>query len=164
MAQAEIPQEIKEKREKEKQLLASLVRIRGTDIRGERNVYAGLIRIKGISFGMSHAICHILKIPITKKIQELSKEEIQKIEETIKDPNVPSYFKNRRNDFEVGKDKHLSTTDLDLQKEFDIKRLKKVKSYKGFRHSRGLPVRGQRTKSHFRKRGKNKVVGVTKKK
>ena len=47
-------------------------------------------------------------------------------------------------------------------KEFDIKRMKKMRSYKGIRHASGLPVRGQRTKSHFRKKGKNKAVGVSK--
>lgn len=164
MAKIEIPQEIKEKQEKQKQMMASLIRIRGTDIRGEKNIYAGLTRIKGVSFAMSNALCHILGIPLKKKIEELSKEDIKRIEEEIKDPKVPGYFKNRRNDFETGENKHLSSNDLDLQKEFDIKRLKKVKSYKGLRHARGLPVRGQRTRSHFRKKGRNKVVGVKKKK
>jgi len=45
-----------------------------------------------------------------------------------------------------------------LQTEFDIKRLKKIKSYRGLRHVLGQPVRGQRTRGHFRK---NKAVGVT---
>ena len=48
-----------------------------------------------------------------------------------------------------------------MKREFDIKRMKKIKSYKGARHSAGQPVRGQRTRSHFRSRGK--AVGVTKK-
>jgi len=164
MTVGQIPQEIKEKREKDKEILASLVRISSTDLRGEKNIYSSLTRIKGVSFAMSNALCHTLKIDRSKKVGDLTKEEIKIIEDGIKNPQVPSYFKNRRNDFETGKDKHLSTTDLDLQKEFDIKRLKKVKSYKGLRHSKGLPVRGQRTRSHFRKRGKNKVVGVKTKK
>ena len=46
---------------------------------------------------------------------------------------------------------------MDLQNEFDIRRLKKIKSYKGIRHSLGQPVRGQRTKAHFRK---GRAVGV----
>tara|TARA_Y100000310_G_scaffold296161_1_gene328183 strand:+ start:1405 stop:1899 length:495 start_codon:yes stop_codon:yes gene_type:complete len=164
MAETEIPQEIREKQEKERQMFASLIRIRGTDIRGEKNIYAGLARIKGVSFAMSNALCRILGISPSKKVQDLSKEDIQKIEDAIKEPKVPGYFKNRRNDFETGEDKHLSTSDLDLEKEFDIKRMRKMKSYKGLRHSRGLPVRGQRTRSHFRKKGRNKVVGVKTKK
>ncbi|SRR3989344_1001746 len=164
MAVASIPQEIREKQEKERKMFASLVRIHSTDLPGEKNIYGGLVRIKGVSFSMSSALCHNLKLDKNKKVQELSKEEIKKIEEAIKNPNVPDYFKNRRKDQETGETKHLSTTELDLQKEFDIKRLKKIKSYKGLRHSKGLPVRGQRTRSHFRKRGKNKAVGVNKKK
>ena len=45
---------------------------------------------------------------------------------------------------------HLTGADLTLSKELDIKRLKKIKSYRGIRHSIGQPVRGQRTRSHFR--------------
>ena len=141
-----------------------LVRIMSTDIPGSRNVYVGLTRIKGISFAISNAICHLTKINKSRKISSLSKEEIEKISETIKNLKIPTYMLNRRNDFDSGEGKHLITSELDLKKEFDIKRLKKIKSYKGVRHSRGLPVRGQRTKSHFRKQGKRKVVGVRKKK
>ncbi len=158
----EISQEIKEKKEKERQQLISLIRIHSTDIPEEKNVYSGLARIKGISFTMSSAICHILKIKRNKKIKELTKDEIKTIEEAIKNPQVPDYLKNRRNDFESGSSSHLSISALDLQKEFDIKRFKKIRSYKGMRHARGLPVRGQRTRSHFRRRGKNRVIGVMK--
>ena len=56
----------------------------------------------------------------------------------------------------------MTGTDLELQTEFDIKRMKKIKSYKGVRHSAGQPVRGQRTKSHFRK-NKAKSGGIKKK-
>ena len=160
----EMSQDIKEKKEKERQQLVSLIRIHSTDIPGENNLYSGLARIKGISFTMSNAICHILSIKRNKKIKDLTKDEIKKIEEVIKNPQIPDYLKNRRSDFESGESKHLSTAELDLQKEFDIKRFKKIRSYKGMRHARGLPVRGQRTRSHFRRRGKNRVVGVIKKK
>ena len=141
-----------------------LIRIMSTDIPGSKNVFIGLTRIKGISFSMSNAICHLLKLDKKRKISSLTKGEIEKIQETAKNPNVPDFMKNRRNDFDTGETKHLTMNDLDLKKEFDIKRHKKIKSYKGVRHSKGLPVRGQRTKSHFRKGGKRKVVGVTKKK
>ena len=66
---------------------------------------------------------------------------------------------NRRKDIDTGKNIHIIGSDLSLQKEFDIKRLKKMKCYRGVRHSTGQPVRGQRTRSHFRK---NKSVGVAK--
>jgi len=155
-----IPESIKKEREKQE----ILVRIMSTDIPGNKNLYVGLTKIKGISFAMSNAVCHILKINKAKKIIDLTKEEIDLISDTIRNINIPEFMKNRRNDFNSGKSRHLTMTDLDLSKEFDIKRLKKIKSYRGIRHSYGLPVRGQRTKSHFRRRGKNRVVGVTKSK
>ena len=49
-----------------------------------------------------------------------------------------------------------------MKKDFDIRRLKKIRSYKGVRHTSGQPVRGQRTRSHFRKKGQS--VSVMKKK
>jgi small subunit ribosomal protein S13 len=48
---------------------------------------------------------------------------------------------------------------LDLSRDFDIRRMKKIRSYKGWRHATGQPVRGQRTKSHFRHGG---AIGVAK--
>jgi small subunit ribosomal protein S13 len=53
---------------------------------------------------------------------------------------------------------HLIESDLELKKEFDIRRLKEIDSYKGWRHTIGLPVRGQKTKSSFRSGGK---IGVS---
>lgn len=141
-----------------------LVRILSTDIPGSKNIYSGLTYIKGISYSIANAVCLQLNLDKRRRISSLSKDEIEKISLTVKKLNVPSYLLNRRYDFDSGEDKHLITTELDLKKDFDLKRLKKIKSYKGVRHSKGLPVRGQRTKSHFRKKGKNKVVGVKKKK
>ena len=60
-------------------------------------------------------------------------------------------------------DEIFSDQALELQKEFDIKRLKKIKSYRGIRHTLGLPSRGQRTKGNFRPH-KMKGVGIKKKK
>ena len=156
-------EEKKPKPQKEEKV-ETLIRILQTDIPGSKNIYVGLTRIKGVSFSMSNAICYLLDMDKKKKIEELSKEEIDKISEMIKNPKVPVFMKNRRKDFSDGQDVHLSTTELDLTKEFDIKRLMKIKAYRGTRHSRGLPSRGQRTKSHFRKKGRNKAVGVKTKK
>lgn len=156
----EMPEEMKKKIEKTRQEAQEIVRIQGTDIPGNKGMYVGLTRIKGISFALSNALCKILKIEKNKKVGSLSKEDIEKINTEIKKPQIPKFMMNRRNDLDTGEDKHLATTDLDLRKEFDIKRLKKIRSYKGLRHNRGLPVRGQRTRSHFRKKGKNKAIGV----
>lgn len=136
-----------------------IIRIISTDIPGNKNVLAGLTRMKGVSWSISNAICNVLKIDKTKKVKDLSKEEIDRISRFIENPGLPEFLKNRRKDREDGGNRHLTTHELALSKEFDIKRLKKIRSYKGVRHSAGQPVRGQRTKSHFRK---NKTVGVMK--
>jgi len=139
-----------------------IIRILSKDIEGGMKIYPGLTKIKGISWSLSNAICKKLKIDKNRKIGSLGNEEIKNISEFIKNPKVPDHIVNRRNDFETGKNKHLIGSDLELQKEFDIKKLKKIKSYKGYRHMAGLPLRGQRTRSHFRK-NKSKGVGIKKK-
>jgi small subunit ribosomal protein S13 len=139
-----------------------LVRILSKDIEGKMATYVGLTKIKGVSWGLSNATCKVLKIDHKKKIGALSKEEIDKISDFLKNPQLPDYLLNRRNDLESGEDKHLIGTNLELQKEFDIKRLKKIKSYRGVRHTLGQPSRGQRTRSNFRTNRK-KGSGIKKK-
>ncbi len=139
-----------------------LVRILSKDIEGKMKVYPGLTKIKGVSWTFSNAVCKILKIDKNKTIGTLTEEEIQKISDFIKNPKLPIYIMNRRKDIETGEEKHLTGTDLDLRKDFDIKKLKKIKSYRGLRHTSGLPTRGQRTKAHFRTNRK-KGSGIKKK-
>lgn len=139
-----------------------IVRILAKDIEGGLKLYVGLTKIKGVSWSMANAICKALNLDKNRRIGSLSKEEIEKINEFMKKPKIPSYLLNRRLDIETGEDKHFVGTDLELKKEFDIGRLKKIKSYRGYRHAMGLPLRGQRTKSHFR-RNKKKSVGIKKK-
>jgi len=134
-----------------------IVRMMQTDIPGNKSVYAGLTRIKGISWAISNVLCLKMGINRTKKIEELSKEEIQKIEEKMKNIDCLGFLLNRRNDFTTGKSSHIITTDLDYEKEMDIKRLKKIRSYRGLRHATGQPTRGQSTRSHFRTNRKRGV-------
>jgi len=134
-----------------------LIRILSTDIPANKSIYAGLTRIKGVSWSFSNAICKVLSIPRDKKISQLTEKEIEKISEIIEKPNIPGFILNRRKDFDTGENRHMIGSELELRKEFDIKRMRKIKSYKGIRHILGQPVRGQRTKSHFRK---NKAIGV----
>lgn len=141
MAEHIKPQEKREER---------LVRILSKDIEGKMKIYVGLTKIKGISWTFSNAVCKALNLDKNKTIGALSEEEIQKITEFIKNPKLPNHILNRRKDIETGNEKHLTGTDLDLRKDFDIKKLKKIKSYRGLRHTVGLPSRGQRTKAHFR--------------
>lgn len=138
-----------------------LVRVAGFDIPNTRKVMAGLTRIKGVGWAISNAICKQLKIPADKKISDLSKEDIAQIEKTLKNLEVKEFMMNRRNDLETGESKHFYGSDLDMKKDFDIRRLKKIRSYKGTRHANKLPARGQRTRSNFRKKGQ--AVRVKKK-
>ena len=161
---AEEKQKTKEKIEKkkpqeEKRKAEVLIRIFSTDIPGNFSVYHGMTRIKGISWAMSNAICNSLDLDKNKKIQELTEKDIEIINNFIKSPKVPEWLLNRRKDEETGESKHLLTSDLDLARDFDIRKMKKIKSYKGWRHAFGQPVRGQRTKSHFRK---GSTMGVMK--
>jgi len=139
-----------------------VVRILSEDIEGGMKIYAGLTKIKGISWSLSNAACRAMGIDKNRKIGSLSQEEIKKISEFLKKPKIPTFLLNRNLDFETGEDMHKVGTDLELQTEFDIKRLKKIKSYRGVRHSAGLPTRGQRTKSNFRK-NRRKGAGIKKK-
>lgn len=139
-----------QKSQEEKRYEEKLVRILSEDIEGGMKLYAGLTKIKGVSWGMANAICHVLKLDRNRVIGSLTQEEVKKISDFIKNPKIPEWLLNRRKDFESGLHRHLSGTDLELQRDFDIKRLKKIKSYRGLRHMAGQPVRGQRTKSHFR--------------
>jgi len=147
-----------------------IVRIVNTDIDGNRPVYVALRKIRGVNFMFSNMVCSLAGVDKFKKAGYLSEAEIKKIDEIIRDPakfHAPSWLLNRRKDYESGEDKHLVTSTLDFVKENDIKRMKKIKSYKGMRHAYGLPVRGQRTKSNFRKsksKGKGGTLGVIKKK
>lgn len=141
--------------------IRGIVRIINTDIDGNKSVYNGLRKIKGIGFMFSNAICSQLNIEKNKKIGTLSQDEVKKIEILVKNPSgLPNWLLNRRKDYDTGENLHLTMADLKLRKEFDIKRLKQIKSYRGMRHAWNLPVRGQRTRGHFRKGG---VVGVQKK-
>ena len=129
-----------------------IVRILNTDLDGSKKTVNALRKLHGVSFMYANAVCVIAGVPKTKKAGDLSDAQIQKLEQTVKNPTgIPSWMLNRQKDYETGADKHLLGTDLDLQEENDIKRLKKIKAYRGIRHIHGQPSRGQRTKSNFRK-------------
>jgi small subunit ribosomal protein S13 len=150
----------------EKDEIKYIIRVVNTDLDGKKGTGVALTKIKGIGKGFSNAICTIANIDPLMKAGKLSTEQVNKINSIIANPleyGFPSWMLNRRNDYESGEDMHLITANLSFIKENDIKRLKKIKSYKGVRHSQKLPVRGQRTKSNFRK-NKGKVQGVAKKK
>tara|TARA_Y100000310_G_scaffold336968_1_gene422845 strand:- start:2719 stop:3255 length:537 start_codon:yes stop_codon:yes gene_type:complete len=153
----------KENKEKKKDYF-SIIRILQTDIPGNKRVLTGLTYIKGVSWSICNALCKILKIDSQKKIMDLTEKEIEQITEFLKNPKLPEFLLNRRRDFETGEDSHLIGTDLDMKKEFDIRRLKKIRSYRGLRHAFGHPTRGQRTRANFRSKKGKTAVGIRKKK
>lgn len=148
------------------QELKYFVRIANTDLEGKKPIASALRKIKGVSFMFASAVCSIADVERAKKTGYLTDQEAERMNDIIKNPakyNIPSWMFNRRKDYDTGADRHLITSDLDFTKENDIKIQKKIKSYRGVRHMSGLPVRGQKTKSNFR-RNKGKVTGVKKKK
>jgi len=155
-----------EKEQKHQENFKHIVRIANTDINGNRKVVSGLRKIKGLSFMMINAVCSVAGVDPYAQIGNLSDEQLRRIDEAIKSPakyGIPSWLFNRRKDYESGEDMHLLGNDLKYFQENDIKRLRMIKTYRGQRLPLGLTVRGQRTKSHFRK-NKGKVVGVIKSK
>ena len=151
--------------EQSNQELKYFVRIANTDLDGSKPICHSLTKIKGISFMFSNAICNAAGIEKTKKTGYLTDEETLKIDGVIKDPlkfKLPLWLFNRQRDPEDNTNKHLTGSTLTFTQDNDIKMMKKIRSYKGIRHSLGLPVRGQRTRSNFR-RNKGKVMGVKKK-
>ena len=142
-----------------------IIRIVNTDLDGKKHISIGLRKIKGVGLNLANAICLLANVDKNKKVGYLTNEDIQKIEEVLKNPakfNIPPWMLNRRKDYENSADKHILTTDLDFIKGNDIKRMRMIKCYKGSRHASGLPLRGQRTQSNFRK-NKGKVTGVKRK-
>ena len=151
--------------EEQKQELKYFVRIANTDLDGNKSIYLSLTKIKGVNFMFSNAICNTAGIEKTKKTGYLTDDEAAKIDDIIKEPakfKLLSWLFNRKRDPEDNQDKHLIGVNLTFTQDNDIKMMKKIKSYKGIRHSLGLPVRGQRTRSNFR-RNKGKVMGVKRK-
>ncbi|MFB6182877.1 MAG: 30S ribosomal protein S13 [Candidatus Nanohaloarchaea archaeon] len=137
-----------------------VVRIERTGLDGTEKVGKALTGLKGISKMYGNAVAQSMDLK-DEKLGDLSEETIDEIEEKIKNPEdleIPSWLRNRRKDRETGEDKHVIGSDLELKKEFDIRRLKEINSYKGWRHEIGLPVRGQKTKSSFRSGSK---IGVS---
>lgn len=150
----------------EEQKAKHLIRVANTDLVGKKAIGVAMKKIKGIDVMFSNMVCKIANVDINKKAGLLNTNEVTRLNDIISNPDkykVPSWMMNRRKDYETGNDKHIVTGDLQFTKEQDLRRLKKIKSYRGIRHQAGLPLRGQRTKSNFR-RNKGKAVGVKRRK
>jgi small subunit ribosomal protein S13 len=139
-----------------------IVRFSNTDVDGEKNIVYGLSSIKGIGVHMATLIADKTGLNRYSKIGDLTDDQVVKIQETIDkvSNNAPGWMLNHRKDYETGKDFHLISTDIDTKLRDEINIMKKIRSYRGIRHERGLRVRGQRTGSNGRR---GLALGVSKK-
>lgn len=130
----------------------TFLKIWNTALDGSLPLYKALTKIKGIGVNFAKSMCRSLKINENGKAGLVSDSDASKIQTFIKKPEgLPSYYLNRQKDCESGNDEHLILSDLKLRFDNDVKRMMRTKSYKGSRHYNKLPVRGQRTRAHFRK-------------
>ena len=129
------------------------MRVANTDLVGHKPLYLSLTKIKGVGRMFANAVCTISGVNKYTKAGELTPEEVKKLEQVLMNPQgkMPEWLFNRRKDFETGDDLHILTSKLIFTQDNDVKRLKRIKSNRGFRHAWGLPLRGQRTGSNFRR-------------
>ena len=121
-----------------------MARIAGVNIPQNKLVHIGLTYIYGIGNKFSKEICNALEIPSSKRVNELTDEQILKIREFIDQ-------------------KYTVEGDLRRETSLSIKRLIDLASYRGSRHRKKLPVRGQRTRCNSRTR-KGKAIAIAGKK
>ena len=143
-----------DQKQEQKENLKYFIRVCNTDLNGNKRIEHALTNIKGVGFSFAHAICLVLNLDGNTKAGYIDDVTAKKMEEVMRNPlkyNIPSWVFNRQKDPETGNDVHLVTGDLTFVTDNDLKMMKKIKSYKGLRHMKGLTVRGQRTKSNFRK-------------
>ena len=162
------PTETKEKKEKSHKKEGKskdfkyIVRISNTDIDGDKNVVYGIKSIKGIGAHMANLIANESKINKNLKIGDLKDPDIEKLQAIIDkvSESAPAWMLNHRKDYETGEDIHLIGSEIEMHLRDEINIMKKIRSYRGIRHERGLPVRGQRTRANNRK---GLALGVSKK-
>ena len=122
-----------------------MARIAGVDLPNEKRIEAGLTYIYGIGWATSRKILEKTGINPSTRVKDLTEEQAGKIRKVIE------------NDYMV-------EGDLRRDVSMNIKRLMEIGCYRGIRHRRGLPVRGQKTKTNARTRkGPKKTVGRKKK-
>jgi len=122
-----------------------MVRLLGAQLPDDKRIEYALTFLYGIGLSSSDKILNQVKINKDRQVKDLTEQEIKKIIEVIE------------KNYKIEGNLREKITG-------DIKRLKEIGSYRGLRHFRNLPVRGQRTRSNARtKRGKRKTVGALRK-
>lgn len=149
------------KKKEEEDDFKYIVRIAATDVDGNKPVRYALTQVKGVGNSMAKLIVQSAGVDESVKIGNLSDEDIEKLNGAVAGINewTPHWMKNRQKDRETGKDIHLVGAEIDLVKREDINLLRKIRSYRGIRHEKGLSVRGQRTRANKRS---GLTVGVSK--
>ena len=122
-----------------------MARIAGVDLPPQKRAEIGLTYINGIGRSRANTILTTAEISTDKKIRDLSEEELNKIRAIIDQQGMVE-------------------GDLRKQIQMDIKRLMEIGCYRGLRHRKGLPVRGQRTHTNARTRKGPRRMTVAKKK
>ena len=135
------------------------VRIGQTDLDGTKSVERALIEMDGIGRRAARIIADVAEVERTATLGTLDDDTIDELVAAVEnfDEHVPDWLTNRTNDFYTGDTSHLIGTDVELTRDQDVNRMRKIRSYKGIRHERGQKVRGQRTKSTGRTEG---TIGV----
>lgn len=120
------------------------MRIAGFNIPDNKRVDIALSYLYGLGRSNAFGVLKEAKVDFAKRVKNLSEDEQKKIQKVLEGYKIEG--------------------DLRAQVTSDIKRLKDISSYRGLRHSKNLPVRGQRTRSNARtKRGKRVTIGAIKK-
>jgi small subunit ribosomal protein S13 len=122
-----------------------MARIAGVDLPPQKRAEIGLTYIYGIGRSRANTILQEAQVSVDKKIRELSEDELNRIRTIIDQQG-------------------LVEGDLRKQIQLDIKRLMDIGCYRGLRHRKGLPVRGQRTHTNARTRKGPRRMTVAKKK
>jgi len=120
-----------------------MARIAGVDLPKKKRIEYGLTYIFGIGLHTSRKILETVGLSADKRVHELTEDEVAGITKAIRESGF------------------LVEGDLRKKVAMDIKGLMDIGSYRGLRHRRGLPVRGQKSKTNARTRkGKRKTVGA----
>jgi small subunit ribosomal protein S13 len=138
-----------------------IVRLHGTNTDGTKTVPYALCEVKGVGIRLARSIVKKLGLDSTERLGSLSDADVRRLEDAIANPlsvGLPEFMLNRRKDPMTGENLHLLASDLDLRLKDDIDLMRETRSWKGERHSRGLKVRGQRTKTTARK---GRSIGVS---
>ncbi len=141
-----------------------IVRISGNDLPGGITIPRALQKIKGIGIRTSRVYTNIFeeKTKVSKGclLGNIPPETDDVLANIITSASLPSWMVNRRKDIYSGEDAHTIGADLMFSVREDKQRLSRIKTRRGLRLLAGLPVRGQKTRSNFRR--KQGAVGVVK--